>query len=94
MSIRVVAELVNIDKEGVRPILHDPNFLQNVGTSGDSWFFMRTTQKPNVKRKRGLQTKSMHKALMIAFFVIQGIVHIDRVSEEQTSLQSVLKRDI
>lgn len=72
----------------------DPTFLQNVITCDESWFF---TYDPETKRqsmhwkspgsprqKKARMSKSKFKAMMIVFFDIKGIVHIDWVPEGQT----------
>lgn len=75
-------------------IERDPTFLQNVITCDESWFF---TYDPETKRqsmhwkspdsprqKKARMSKSKFKAMMIVFFDVKGIVHIEWVPEGQT----------
>jgi len=140
LSIRAVAEFINIDKETVRQILHnnfnmkkvcskmvprlltpeqkeirmnicadilqnienDPNFLENVITCGESWFFqydpdskrnfmLREEPHSPRKKKKTRQSKSKFKAMTIFFSDIQGIGHVDWVPEGQTVNQVYYK---
>jgi len=141
LSIRAVAELINIDKETFRQVLHnnfnmkkvcskmvprlltpeqkeirmnicadilqnmenDPNFLEKVITCDESCFFFqydpeskrqsmhwKSSSSPRPKKAR--RSKSKFKAMIIFFFEIRGIVHVDWVPEGQTVTRSTIRR--
>ena len=82
---------MNICADILQNIENDPNFLVNAITCGESWFFqydpeskrqsMHWKSPSSPRQKKALQSKSKFKALMIVFFDIRGIVHLDWVLE-------------
>lgn len=87
-------------------IENDATFLERVITCDESWFFIYDPEtkrqsmhwkSPNSPRqKKARMTKSKFKAMMVVFFDIRGIVHIEWVPEGQTVNQkyyiSVLRK--
>jgi len=73
---------------------NDPNFLENVETCDESWFFqcdleskrqsMHWKSPSSPRQKKARQRISKFKATMIVFFDIRRIVHVDWVPEGQT----------
>lgn len=93
---------MTICSDTLKNIESDPNFLERVITCDESWFF---TYDPETKRqsmhwkspnsprqKIARMSKSKFKAMMIVFFDIRGIVHIDWVPEGQTVNQVYYKQ--
>jgi hypothetical protein len=63
-------------------IENDPDFVRNVITCDESWLFQ---YDPETKRQSmHWKSKSNFKAMIIVFFDIRGIVHIDWVPEGHT----------
>ena len=85
---------MNICADILQNIENDPNLLENTITCDESWFFqydpeskrqsMHWKSPSSPKQKKAQQSKSKFKALMIFFFDIRGIVHVDWVPEGQT----------
>ncbi|GFG37988.1 hypothetical protein Cfor_02871, partial [Coptotermes formosanus] len=73
---------------------NDPNVLENIITSDESWFFqydpeskrqsMHWKSPSSPRQNKARLSKSKFKALMIVFFDIRGIVHVYWVPEGQT----------
>lgn len=87
----------NLSTDALNQIENDPDFLKRVITCDESWFF---TYDPETKRqsmhwkspksprmKKARMSKSKFKAMMIVFFDIQGIIHVEWVPEGQTVTQ-------
>ena len=82
-------------------IENDPNFLENVITYDESWFFqydpeskrqsMHGKSPSSWRQKKAQQSKSKFKAMVILFFDIWGIVYVDWVPEGQTVNQVYYK---
>jgi len=66
---------------------NDPNILENIITCDESWFFqydavskcqfMHWKSPSSPRQKKARQSKSKYKVIMIVFFDIRGIVHVD-----------------
>jgi hypothetical protein len=87
---------MNICADILQNIENDPNFLGNVITCGKSWFFQYDSEtkhwkSPTSPRKKARKSKSNLKAMMMIFFNIRGIVHIDWVPEGHTVNQVYYK---
>ena len=80
---------------------NDPNVLENVITCDVSWFFQYNPESQrqslhwkspsSPRQKKARQSISKFKAMMIVFFDIRGIVHVDWVPEGQTVNQDYYK---
>ena len=79
---------MNICADILQNIENDPNLLENVITCGESRFFsqhnleserqsMHWKSPSSPRQKKARQSKSKFKAMMIIFFDIRGIVHVD-----------------
>ena len=76
-------------------IENDPKFLENVITCDESWFFQydpetkrqsmnwKSPSSP-MRQKKARLSKSKFELMMIVFFYIRGIVHIEWVPEGRT----------
>jgi len=92
---------MNICADILQNTQNDPNFLENIITCDESWFFqydpeskcqsMHWKRPSSPRQKKARQRKSKFKAMMIVFFDIWGIVHMDWVSEGQTVNQVYYK---
>jgi len=92
---------MNICADILRNTENDPNFLENVITYDESWFFqydpeskhqsMHWKSPSSPRQKKARQSKSKFKAMMIVFSDIQGIVYLDWVLEGQTVNQVYYK---
>jgi histone-lysine N-methyltransferase SETMAR len=92
---------MNICADILQNIENDPNFLVNVITCEESWLFqydpgskrqsMHWKSPSSPRQKKARHSKSKFKALMIVFFDIRGIVHVDWVPEGQTVNQAYYK---
>jgi len=84
---------MNICSDILQNIENDPNSLENVTTCDESWFFqydpenkrqsMQWKSPSSPRWKKVWQSKSKFKAMVIIFFNIRGIVHVDWVPEGQ-----------
>ena len=84
----------NIFADILQSIENDPNFLENVITYDESWFFlydpeskrqsMHWNSPSSPSQKKARQSKPKFKAMMIIFFDIRGIVDVDWVPEGKT----------
>jgi len=85
---------MNICADILQNIENDSNFSENVRTCDESWFFqydleskrqsMHWKSPSSPRQKKGPQSKSKCKEMMIVFFDIRGIVHVEWVPEGQT----------
>jgi len=92
---------MNICADILQNIENGPNFVENVITCDESWFFQYDPESkcqsmhrksPSSRRQRkAQQSKSRFKAMMIIFSDIRGIVHVDWVPESQTVNQVYYK---
>ena len=91
---------MNICADILQNIENDPNFLENIITCDESWFFqydpeskcqyMHWKSPSSPRQKKARQSKSKFKAMMV-FFDIRGIVHVDWVPKGQTVNQVYYK---
>ena len=80
---------------------NDPNILENVITCDELWFFqydpeskrqfMHWKDPSSRRQQKARQSKSKFKTIMMVFFEIRGIVHVDWVPEGQNVNQVYLK---
>jgi len=92
---------MNICADILQNTENDPNFLENVINCDESWFFqydpaskrqsMHWKSPISPRQKKARQSKSKFKAIMIFFFDIRGIVHVEWVPEGQTVNQVYYK---
>jgi len=92
---------MNICADILQNIENDPDFLENVITCDESWFFQYDTESKcqsmhwkspsSPRQKNARQSKSKFKTMMIVFFDIQGIVYMGWVPVSQTINQVYYK---
>jgi len=95
---------MNICADILRNIENDPNFLGNVITCDESWFFQHDPESKrqsmdwkspsSPRQKKAQKSKSKFKAMMIIFFDMRGFVRVDWVPDGQTVNQFYYKEDL
>ena len=96
---------MNICADILQNTENDQNFLENVITCDESWFFFNTTQKSKCqsmhwtspispRQKKAWHSKSKFKAMVIVFSNIRGTVHVAWVPEGQIVNQVYYKEDL
>lgn len=85
---------MNISADILESIEKDPTFLERVITCDETWIFQydpetkrqsmhwKTKKSPRMKKAR--MSKSRFKAMLIVFFDIKGVIHIEWVPEGTT----------
>jgi [histone H3]-lysine36 N-dimethyltransferase SETMAR len=82
---------MNISADILESIERDPNFLERVVTCDETWIFqydpetkrqsMHWKSKNSPRMKKARMSKSRFKAMLIVFFDIKGVIHIEWVPE-------------